>query len=73
MIKCDENYSFKYCNENNEHEFINIPTCDKAVEIISDLMSCEDFRCDSTILNALYMAMRKLQGLSDKDIQRLMQ
>lgn len=73
MVKCDEKYlGFKYYNENNEHEFIDSLTKDKAVTIINDLMFCPEFKCDSTILGALYMAMRKLQGLSDEDIMRLM-
>lgn len=73
MVKCDEEYLiFKYYNENNEHEFIDKPSYDKGAEIISNLISCPEFQCDSTILSALYMAMRKLQGFSDEDIRRLM-
>ena len=71
MVKCDEQYIFKYYNENGEHEFIHMPTNKKAAEIISDLMMCKKFKCDSTIFTALYMAMRKLQGFSDEDIQNL--
>ena len=73
MVKCGEKYlCFKYYNDNNEHEFIDILTKDKAITIIDDLMSCPEFKCDSTILGSLYMAVRKLQGFSDKDIMRLM-
>ena len=73
MVKCDEKYLiFKYYNENNEHELIGNPSYDKAAEIISNLMLCPEFQCDLTISSALYMAMRKLQGFSDEDIQRLM-
>ena len=73
MVKCDEEHLiFKYYNENNEHEFIDRPSCDKAAEIISNLMLCPEFQCDSTISHALYMGMRKLQGFSDEDIKRLM-
>ena len=72
MVKCDDEYfCFKYYNENNEHEFIT-PTYNKAAEIISNLMLCPEFQCDSTISSALYMAMRKLQGFSDEDISILM-
>ena len=63
---------FKYYNKNNEHEFIDILTKDKAITIINDLMFCPEFKCDSTILASLYMAIRKLQGFSDEDIMRLM-
>ena len=71
MVKCDDDcVCFKYYNEKGEHEFISVPTYDKAAEIISNLMNCPEFQCDSTILHSLYMAMRKLQGFSDKDIQR---
>ena len=74
MVKCDEKYlCFKYYNENNEHEFIDILTKDKAITIINDLMLCPEFKCDSTILASLYMAIRKLQGFSDEDIMRLME
>ena len=73
MVKCDDKYLiFKYYNDKDGHEFIDIPTYDKAAEIINNLIACPEFRCDSTILNSLYMAMRKLQGFSDEDIQRLM-
>ena len=48
MVKYDdEDFSFKYYNKNNEHEFIDIPTYDKAAEIIDDLMLCKEFRYDS--------------------------
>lgn len=73
MVKCDDEYvCFKYYNENGEHEFIDVPTYEQAAKIISNLILCPEFHCDSTILNALYMGMRKLQGFSDKDIQNLM-
>lgn len=69
MIKFDERYGiFKYYNENDEHEFIDNLTCDETAEIIFNLILCPKFKCDSTITNALCMAMRKLQGYSDKDI-----
>lgn len=69
MIKCDNQYlNFKYYNENNEHEFIDI---EKASNIIEDLIHCPEFQCDSTVLQALYMAMRKLQGFSDEEIYKL--
>jgi hypothetical protein len=44
---------------------------DKAAEVINDLMTSKEFICDQTILNSLYMAMRKLQGFSDEDIKNL--
>ena len=73
MVKCDEEYlCFKYYNENGEHEFIDKPTYDEAAKIISNLMLCPELQCDTTISHALYMGMRKLQGFSDEDIQRLM-
>lgn len=73
MVKCDEDYlSFKYYNENGEHEFIDVPTYKKAAEIISNLILCPEFHCDMTISHSLYIAMRKLQGFSDKDIHNLM-
>lgn len=73
MIKFDRDCGyFKYYNKNGEHEFINRPSYNQSAEIINDLMSCPEFRYDSTILNALYMAMRKLQGFSNNDIQRMM-
>lgn len=73
MVKCDEEYlCFKYYNENGEHEFIDKSTYDEAAKIISNLMLCPEFQCDTTISHALYMGMRKLQGFSDEDIQRLM-
>lgn len=73
MVKYDrECDDFKYYNENGEHEFIDIPTYKQAAGIISNLILCPEFHCDSTISSALYMAMRKLQGFSDKDIKRLM-
>lgn len=73
MVKCDEKYLiFKYYNENNEHEFIDKPSYAKAAEIISNLILCPEFQCDSTISHALYMGMRKLQGFSDEDIRGLM-
>lgn len=73
MVKCDDEYvCFKYYNENGEHEFIDVPTYEQAAKIISNLILCPEFHCDSTISNALYMGMRKLQGFSDKDIQNLM-
>ncbi len=71
MVKCDEKV-FKYYNKDNEHEFIDVPTYNQAAEIICDLMLSEEFMCDSTILSALYLAMRKLQGFSDEDIKGLM-
>ena len=72
MVKCDEQYLiFKYYNDKNEHEFTKSLSYNKAAEIINDLMLCDEFHCDSTILSALYMAMRKLQGFSDEDIRRL--
>ena len=73
MVKCDEKYlCFKYYNEKDEHEFIEKPTYDEAANIISNLILCQEVHCDSTISHALYMGMRKLQGFSDEDIQRLM-
>lgn len=73
MVKCDEDcLAFKYYNEKGEHEFIDVPTYEKAAEIISNLMLCPEFHCDTTIYHSLYMAMRKLQGFTDKDIKRLM-
>lgn len=72
MVKCDEEYlCFRYYNDNGDHEFINKPTYDEAAKIIYDLMRCPEFRYDSTILSSLYTAVRKLQGFSDKDIQRM--
>ncbi len=74
MVKCDddERVCFKYYNENDEHEFIETPTYEQAAIIIYNLILCSEFHCDTTILSALYMGMRKLQGFSDKDIQNLM-
>lgn len=73
MVKCDENcLSFKYHNEKGKDEFIDVLSYEKAAEIISNLILCPEFHCDTTISNSLYMAMRKLQGFSDKDIKRLM-
>ena len=60
MIKYD-GHSYKYYNENNEHEFIDNHTYDKAADIINELLTCEEFQCDSTIISALYVAMRKMQ------------
>ena len=72
MIKCDK-YGFKYYNEDGEHEIIDVPTNAKAAEIINDLLMCNDFKYDSTILSALYIAMRKLQNFSDEDIKKLIE
>ena len=72
MVKCDEDILiFQYFNDNNQHELISKLSYDTAAEIISDLMLCPEFQCDSTISHALYIAMRKLQGFSDEDIQKL--
>lgn len=73
MVKYDRDCKdFKYYNENGEHEFIDNFTYEQAAKIICELMLCQEFKHDTTIGGALYMAMRKLQGFSDKDIQKLM-
>ena len=73
MVKYDNKcFGYKYYNENGEHELMNSITYDKASEVINDLMTSREFMCDQTILDSLYMAMRKLQGFSDEDIKNLM-
>ena len=73
MVKCDKEYLiFKYYNEDEEHQFINKMSYEKAGEIICSLLRCPQFQCDSTVLSALYMGMQKLAGLSDRDIKKLM-
>lgn len=73
MVKYDkECLNFKYYNQTGEHEYINNMSYEKASEILCDLLKCPQFHCDSTVLNALYIGMQKLAGLSDKDIQKLM-
>ena len=73
MVKYDNKcFGYKYYNESGEHKLMNSITYDKAAEVINDLMTSREFMCDQTILNSLYMAMRKLQGFSDEDIKNLM-
>lgn len=64
VIYDNDCYTYKYYNENNEHELLDDDklTCIKAAEIIHDLMLCKDFIFDQTILNSLDMAMWKLRG-----------
>lgn len=73
MVKYDNKcFTYKYYNENGEHKLMNNIAYDKAAEVINDLITSKEFICDQTILNSLYMAMRKLQGFSDEDIKKLM-
>lgn len=72
MVKFDEiSGSFKYYDENGEHKLIDKVTYEESAKILSDLNLSPDFRCDMTILHALYVAMRKLQGFSDEDIKKM--
>lgn len=73
MVKYDEtSNSFKYYDESGKHSLIDKVSYEESIKIINDLILCPEFQCDSTVLSVLYMSMRKLQGFSDEDIQRLM-
>lgn len=70
MVKHD-GIAFKYYNEKGKHELLSQIPFDKAADILWDLGLSSDFRCDQSISGALYIAVRKLQGFSDEDIQKL--
>ena len=75
MVKYDKTInSFKYYYRNNEYELIKLTPNDKdkIVEILNDLMFCPEFQYDSMILDALYIAMRTIQGFYDEDISKLL-
>lgn len=71
MIKYNYDCDAYFYYEDDKHILTKKVSNDMAATIISNLILSQDFQCDQTISTALYKAMRKLQGFSDEDINRL--
>ena len=72
MVKyIEESQSYQYFDDEGNRIFLKNISCKQAKDIIMQLMMCDDFIADSNIFHSLLIGIRKLEGFSDEDIERL--